>query len=487
MVKINKDQPIQVSETNLTKEKLMSYLKDDNPHNRTKYFLDGNHDELIGRRDPYKINYNLKQGIFLLLIPSFLVHIGTSNTKEKLKTFKPVIENFVWALYESGMRFLHYRKGRGQAKEVIEEMLPSDNSLINNILNHLNTTCNPKKQKIGDEWVKPESLKFCNDPTDSRFGLIGEIRGVQASDCIIEFRLWLVSKIGEKLGDPNFGLELVYEDYEESHMEELCDGDITDSNNSRVKFDTPAGKVEISDNEMEDSNKRKVRFYAPGGKVEITWDEHEANLHAAVDQLHTITIYLNGLHSQTKCTIKLDEPIREQLKSYIGTRVFRMRDLLLSLPKKTLLEHHSDMIKRGVANGVLVMANDGRTPEGDECLLVQNNVEGNRPELKMNYYNDNETKAFHSSSIQFQIFSSLLHPEQDVLHRYAGQSWATPRSASHTCKRKSCIGSHICAESLSENVEREQCYGWIYDNGVLKPHLGCKHSPRCVNILYLHQ
>ena len=475
MFKFNKDQPIQVSETNLTKKKLMSYLEDqsetgvDNPF-KTKFYLDGSHDELVGRREKYNTNYLLKHGLQLLLIPSFLIHIGTT-TKDHLETFKPVIEHFVWALYLSGMRFLHYRTGKDNKKEVIKEMLPNDKKLIENILAHLSKTCNPKSKKKNGTWVKVPNLKFCDDTTHCRVGQIEEIRGVQAEECIIEYRHWLVVQIGEKLGDPNFGLELVYEEDDESLTKTFGDDEMEDFN----------------DNEMEVSNDSRVRFYAPGGKVEITWEEQKANLHVAVDQLHSIVVSLSGHFKLTKCTIEVDEPLRKLLKSYIGDRVFRMRDFFLNVSRTILLELHSNMIKVGVANGIFVMADDGRTPEGDECLLVKNNVEGNRPELGVNYYNDKEKKRYYHCCLELQILGALLHPEQDILHRYAGQSWATPLTASHTCKRKSCIGSHICSESQLKNNERELCYGWIDDGGVLKEHFGCKHSPKCVNILYINQ
>lgn len=455
----------------------MSYLEDESEEtgvanliNRSKYYLDGSHDELVGRREKYKINYCLKHGLELVLIPSFLIHIGT-RTKDHLDTFKPVIEDFVWALYLSGMRFLHYRTGKGNNKEVVEEKLPSDKKLIENILSRLSKTCNPKSKKIGGNYVKVPNLKFCDDSTHCRDGQIGEIRGVLATECIIEYRHWLVGKIGEKLGDPNFGLELVYEEDDESLIEEFSDDEMEDFN----------------DNEMEDSNDSRVRFYAPGGKVEITWEEQKANLHVAVDQLHSITVSLSGHFQHTKCTIKVEESLRKLLKSYIGDKVFRMRDFFLNVPKTILLELHSNMIKRGVANGIFVMADDGRTPEGDECLLVKNNVEGNRPELGVNYYNDNEKKRYHHCCLEFQVFAALFHPDQNIAHRYEGQPWATALTASHTCKRKSCIGSHICSESQFENNDRELCYGWIDDGGVLNEHCGCKHSPRCVNILYINQ
>lgn len=489
LIEINKDQPLRVSETNLTKKKLMALLEDqseegvDNP-NKTKYYFDGSHDELTGRREKYKTNYALKHGLELLLIPSYLIHIGTATTQDKVSSFKPVIEDFVWALYLCGMRFLHYRTADKKNEEVIKEMLPSDEKLIDNILYHLNKTCNPKAKKKGKKSVKVPNLKFCDDISHCRWGYIGEIRGVQAVVCMIEFRHWLVVKIGEKLGDPYFALDLVYEEDDESLIEESKD-------NLQVR--------DFSDDEMEDSyvdemedfiddeTDSRVRFYAPGGKVEIEWEEQMKNLHACVDQLHLIKSYIVGHADHTMSTIKVEEPLRKLLKSYIGVRVFRMRDFFLSVSKTILLELYNDMVKRGVASGIFVMADDGQTPEGDECLLVKKNIKAERPRLKLNYYNNKEKKRYLHGEIELQVLGALLHPDQDIQHRYAGQKWAVPLSASHTCKRKTCIGSHICGEDILKNIGREPCFGGINDAGVLTENRDCKHRPRCVNILYINQ
>lgn len=513
-VQIDRNVQMRISETNLTKERLVKLLEDrsekgvENPINRTKYYLDGSHDELAGKRPRYQRNYHLKHGYELALLPSYTLHIATKKADE---SFVPVIEAFLWALYHQlDQVFLRYRKGKGKNAEVCEEVLPSNRKLIENVLTHLKNTCSPKQSKQGNKMVKIPLLKICDDPNSSRHGQIGEIRKADAVTCMDEFQILLVRKLTGVLGDHYFesdpkmeadqgdssgesdeDLQELVDTSGESNedLQELVDTDDESSEDLRPLEDTDDEvyedlRVEGSTGHEISSN---VKFYARNGvkDVEISWEEQKKNLHNTINKLQMMVVTIYRHAKDTNFSLNISQERRDLLNSIVGTEIFRFRDIFLSLGKRKLEGLYRRMVNICEERGIFFEADDGRTPDGNECLLVKGYVEkeDGRPMMGLLFYSDNKKKNFFQTHLGFQVFAALFHPDQNIAHRYEGQPWATALTASHTCKRGNCV-RHICSECIRTNVGRDPCVGYFHDGKTLKENPHCKHFPRCVDIMY---